>query len=128
MLKKLLTLLFLAVPLQASELNKIFEQKWQENKIQPAKEISKDQWMRRVYLDLFGRLPTVNELIGKKDRPKEELVDEMLNRKEYGINFSDVWKVILVGRRPDRFNNTVINNDAFDEWLALKLNNDIPWN
>lgn len=128
MLKKLLTLLFLAVPLQASELNKIFEQKWQENKIQPTEEISKDQWIRRIYLDLFGRLPTIDELMGKKDRPKEEVVDEMLNRKEYGINFSDVWKVILVGRRPDRFNNTVINNDAFDEWLALKLNNDIPWN
>ena len=128
MLKKLITFLLLAVPIQASEFDQIFKNKWQENKIIPVEEISKEQWMRRVYLDLFGRLPSVDELINKKDHSKEELVDTMLRDNEYGKNFSDVWKVILVGRRPDRFNNTVINNDAFDDWLALKLNNNIPWN
>lgn len=128
MLKKILPFLFLAIPIQASELDKIFEKKWQENKITASEEVSKEKWMRRVYLDIFGRLPSVDEINIKKDREKEELVDEMLSKKEYGINFSDVWKVILVGRRPDRFNNTVINNDAFDDWLALKINNNIPWN
>ena len=128
MLKKLLSLLFLAVPLQASELDKIFEKEWQKNNITASEEISKEKWMRRIYLDLFGRLPTVDEINFTKDRSKNELITQMLDRKEYGANFADVWKVILVGRRPDRFNNTVINNDAFEDWLALKFNNNIPWN
>jgi hypothetical protein len=128
MLKKLLSLLFLAVPIQASELDKIFEKEWQKNNITSSEEISKEKWMRRIYLDLFGRLPTVDEINFTKDRSKNELITQMLDRKEYGANFADVWKVILVGRRPDRFNNTVINNDAFEDWLALKFNNNIPWN
>jgi hypothetical protein len=127
MLKKIISLLILALPIQASELNNIIQDKWKSEKITPSVEISRAEWTRRLYLDLFGRLPTVDELIVKSSRTKEELVDELLSKKEYGENFSDVWKVILVNRRPDRFNNTVINNDGFDEWLKNKFNNNIYW-
>lgn len=128
MLKYLVAfLLILQVQTPASELNTIIQKKWTENKITPSRTATKEEWTRRVYLDLFGRLPTIDEINNKSDLAKEQLVNDLLSKKDYGENFADIWKVILVNRRPDRFNNTVINNDGFEEWLKNKFNKNIYW-
>ena len=70
MLKYLVTFLFiLQIQTPASELNTIIQKKWQDNKIKPSVSATKEEWTRRVYLDLFGRLPTMDEINNKSDLP-----------------------------------------------------------
>jgi hypothetical protein len=78
---------------------------WEARKLRPAAEATDGEWCRRVYLDLVGRIPTVEELdrfTARRSRSKRaELVDELLGdqyREEYARNWTTVWTNLLVGR------------------------------
>jgi hypothetical protein len=43
-------------------LNRLFRTAWQEAQVQPARPVDDAAFIRRVSLDLIGRIPTVNEV------------------------------------------------------------------
>ena len=60
-------------------------QAWKEHKLVPSKAATDGEWCRRVYLDMIGRVPTVEELTAyladKKHDKREQLVDRLLGRR-----------------------------------------------
>ncbi len=50
-----------AVPPQVAEINEAIEQQWKDYEIKPAPDVDDATWCRRVYLDLIGRIPTLEE-------------------------------------------------------------------
>ena len=61
------------------------------------------EWCRRVYLDLAGRIPTVDEVLEYKNassrNKRSVLVDRLLGEgyaKEYAKHWANVWTTILV--------------------------------
>jgi len=79
---------------------------WKARGITPAQVCDDRTFVRRIYLDLAGRIPTreeasafLNELSGDK---RIKLVDRLLASDEYARTYREVWDALLMGRRTGR--------------------------
>jgi hypothetical protein len=83
------------------------------------------EFLRRVYLDLTGRIPTAEQAAAFLDRKdpdrRSRLIDELLASPEYGLHFADLWC--------DRINvkDLPIYREPFIGWLAGHLNQGRGW-
>jgi hypothetical protein len=106
-------------------------QKWRNLGLVPSELCSDEQYIRRLYLDLTGTLPTpaqVNAFVADNDLQKrEKLVDALLESPEYAYFFANKWADILrVKRRgePGRAKGTF----AFHNWIRESVASDKPYN
>ncbi len=89
-------------------IDRLVQRRWQQEQVPVAREASESTWCRRVYLDLLGRLPTVEELRrfqragGPLSEKKRRLVQQLLYgegyREQWAANWASVWTVWLIGR------------------------------
>lgn len=86
----------------AAIIDRRMRQRWDEIGQQPASAATDAEFVRRVYLDLTGRIPSQQELRefcqdstpGKRDR----LVDRLLASDEFVIHFANQLNALLLGR------------------------------
>jgi hypothetical protein len=98
-----------------------------EAKIAAAAEADDAEFLRRVTLDLTGRVPTWQQaraFLDNKDADKRRrLVDQLLAGPAFGQHFADVWRMLLAppeeGAKP--------RPDILSPWLADQLNRNRPW-
>jgi hypothetical protein len=94
----------------------------------PASPLADDsEFLRRVTLDLTGRVPTYQETVAfladrSPDR-RRRVIDELLASPAYGQHFAAIWGPLLaprqVGTKPTR--------DTFSPWLAEQFNAGRGW-
>lgn len=98
-----------------------------ENKIAPARMSSDSELVRRVYLDLLGRIPTAEEttayLDDKAPDKHRRLVESLLSHWEMPSAWSDVLHVWLNGRSPE----PGFGYKEFREYLRSSLAGNKPW-
>ncbi len=106
------------------------KKKWQELGITPSDLSTDEQFLRRIYLDLTGTLPTpkqVTDFLADKDAQKrDKLIDRLVDSTEYSYLFANKWADILrVKRRnqPDRAAGTF----AFHAWIRESIAKDKPY-
>ncbi len=106
---------------------------WEQNSVKPSKRCSDEEFLRRAYLDVLGRIPNIREANaflqvkekGKEAEKRAKLVEYLLADPDYPKNFATQWKVILVGRKnPGRD----IDNGALSAWLRRQFAENRPWN
>jgi len=72
--------------------------------ISPAAPADDAEFLRRIYLDLTGSIPTVGEakafLDDKSPLKRQQLIDRLLNSPEYARQMQRVFDVALMERRP----------------------------
>lgn len=99
-------------------------------KIPPSPLADDAEFLRRVYLDLAGHIPSAEKaktfLDSTDPYKRSKLIDELLASSEYGRHFAEIWADILIKRDPD--NNKGLRPEAFTGWLAEQFNTDKPWN
>jgi ferric-dicitrate binding protein FerR (iron transport regulator) len=88
------------------------------------------EFLRRVTLDLIGRIPTYEEatsFLNSADPDKRRhWIDQLLDGPEYGLHFGAVWRNLLVPRDATKGGKT--QADKFSPWLAEQLNRNRGWN
>ncbi|HUY93372.1 MAG TPA: DUF1549 domain-containing protein, partial [Pirellulales bacterium] len=76
---------------------------WQRRGIQPAPRSGDRTFVRRAFLDLAGRIPTLAEaeafVQNASPDKRAELVDRLLNGAEYARHFSEAFDVVLLERK-----------------------------
>jgi hypothetical protein len=102
---------------------------WEQASVKPSPVCSEEEFLRRAYLDIIGRIPNVQEAMGylqsKESGKRQKLVEYLLNHPDYAKNFGNVWTVLLLGRgRMDRD----VDRPALSAWLRKQFNADRPWN
>ncbi len=110
---------------QVQEINKQIRAVWTDYGLKPAEPATEGEWCRRVYLDLIGRIPSVeelNEFTSSKSRTKrEELVNKLLYDEayveEYARNWTTIWTNILIGRTGGNDNNSMISREGMQKYL-----------
>jgi mono/diheme cytochrome c family protein len=79
---------------------------WEARHLQPAPLCDDRTFVRRVTLDLIGRIPTPEEsasfLFDSAPNKRPALVDKLMNSPEAARNFREVWDALLMGRRGGR--------------------------
>ena len=107
--------------------NSELESQWSANNVQPSPVAKDSEWLRRVYLDLIGQIPTAEEaaefLASKDSRKREKVVDSLLQRPEYITNWSTIWANLMVGRTPDRDEY----REALTKYLRNSFRENRPW-
>ncbi len=77
-----------------ADINQQLRDRWQQQQIVPAGEVSDDVWCRRVFSELIGREPYANELRDFVQNTSEDrrthLVDQLLG-PSYRQEFSERW-------------------------------------
>jgi hypothetical protein len=101
---------------------------WDETGIQPAARSDDAEWMRRICLDLIGRVPTVGEaerfLADRSESKRESLIDQLLDDTAYARNFTTKWTNLLIGRS----SNPLVNRESLQKFLRMNFAANRPWN
>ncbi len=107
------------------------EAAWADANIKPAEQAADLEWCRRVYLDLIGRIPTIDEVLQYKNDSSHNrqsvLVDRLLGEeytREYAKHWANVWTTILIGRDTD---NRMIDRDGMRKYLQAAWEANIPY-
>ncbi len=119
-----------------SFINDQIEKGWKENKIEPSSPAIDYVWIRRVFIDLIGRiptaLPTTNDVKGDPVMAKGELpyfleisatkrraavIRYLLNHPDYAKNWANLWTVWLITRTTQ----PGIDRQNLHSWLERQL-------
>ncbi len=97
----------------------------------PPSELADDAtFIRRVTVDIAGRLPTIDEtksfLADKDANRHEKLVDRLLASPDYAYYFAGKWGAVLRNRRKDAKSETT-PTFAFHKWIKTSLEQNKPF-
>jgi hypothetical protein len=103
-------------------------QGWQDNEITASAAATDEEWVRRIYLDLLGRIPTMEEarkfLADESPRKRSLLTEELLEHEDYVRNFTTVWSNNCIGRgAPQRVSRT-----GMEKFFREAFARNRPWN
>ena len=110
---------------QVEQINKYIRQTWSDYGLKPSAEASDNEWCRRVYLDIIGRIPSVDELkafsADKSADKNRALVETLLYddayTQEFARNWTTLWTNLLIGRTGGMDNNSMINRSGMQKYL-----------
>jgi hypothetical protein len=106
--------------------------KWQELGIMPSELCSDETFVRRVYHDITGTLPTPQQVSAfkadKNPNRREALVDALLETPEYSFLFANKWADVLRVKRGNQQNqNRAFGTFAFHNWIRESIARDKPY-
>lgn len=103
---------------------------WAKHAVTPAPRSADHEFLRRVYLDLVGTIPTHDEAVaflGDPDpKKRDKLTDRLLADPRFGTAQADVWDLVMFGRHPANADATR-KRDTFKAWLAKQFNENVPY-
>ena len=90
---------------------------------------SDEEFLRRVYLDITGTIPSAAKAIefldSKEPNKRAKLIDELLASPGYGRHMADIWAALLVQRSSE---NRRVNFAPLAKELEKRFNDGMPWN
>jgi hypothetical protein len=114
----------------AAKIDRHFEKAWAAIKITPAPAIDDAAFLRRLYLQLAGRIPSVVEmqhfLDDKAADKRVKEIEKLLASQRYPLHMANVWRAILL---PE----AVAGSDArgfagpLQTWLRSRFAADVGW-
>lgn len=114
----------------AKRIDQLLLQSWEKARVQPARSADDAEFVRRVYLDLAGRIPAVSEVrefLGDKraDR-RARLIEKLLSSPRYSQHFSTVYRALLI---PEASNDLQVRSQipGFERWLRDKLKDNVGY-
>ena len=96
--------------------------------ILPSQSCSESQFLRRLYLDAIGRLPSPDELIAyeldREPNKRSRWVTSVLERPEYGDFWANKWADLL---RPNPYRVGIKATYSLDAWLRDTFRKNLPY-
>lgn len=97
--------------------------------VEPAPPADDAEFLRRVFLDLSGRVPAYDETVAFLDDPdpdkRAKLVDARLADPDFGAHFAIEWHRLLIPRTAGAYGR--IPHEKFRAWLAEQFNSGRGW-
>ena len=118
-----------AAPLPESQkIDQLLSQDWEKAGLKPNPPASDEVLVRRLYLDIAGRIPTLDEAqayISSKDPQKRvRLIDTLLASDGYTSHMFNYWADVL--RLTDNVKGR-ITAEAYEEWLKQQIKANTPY-
>jgi hypothetical protein len=113
-----------AVARLAAGIDAHIARRWAAEQVRPTDPSDDAEFMRRVTLDLAGKIPAVadlHEFLDDTDPDKRrKLVDRLLESPAYVMNFSNVWRSVMMPEA-DASPEVRFFVPAFEAWLRKRL-------
>jgi hypothetical protein len=110
-------------------IDKYIDARLQKDGLPPSPLASDADFLRRVYLDITGVIPSYEKarafLDDKASNKREKLVDDLLNDSNYGRKQADIWttKLFTIDSA-----NRFVQKEPFAAWIKEQFNKNTPWN
>ncbi len=115
---------WLLLAVAASPVDQILEATWKEQGVEPARACTDEEFLRRITLDLVGRIPTLEEVRAFQAQPNRAAkIDELLASSEFARSWSELWAATLVGYS-DAFG---ADREVLRTWLEASFRDDRPY-
>lgn len=102
---------------------------WEKQQIKPAAASSDPEFLRRIYLDVIGVIPTYDETVAfladNATDKRAKLIDKLLEDPRYAQHQADLWDLILFGRNPPGYNTD--RRDGIQRWLREQFAANRPY-
>lgn len=120
----------------AEKIDAILQAYWKENNAKPNTRTDDHEFVRRAYLELAGRIPTIEEAEAfcdaKGSAKRGKLIDDLLESPGYVSHFFNFWADILrLKERADRdlwldpymawVKQSIADNKPYDQWVYEML-------
>jgi hypothetical protein len=116
--------------LQPAQLDELIEKGLVATKTPVAEPTSDEEFVRRVYIDVLGKLPNpgpIRDFVNSRVRNKRALlIDGLLKQPEYAENWARYWRDVVSYRSPNE-NDRQVNYPMFEKWLAEQFAENKPW-
>lgn len=103
---------------------------WKKAGVVPAPPVDDARFLRRVYLDITGTIPTPDAvkafLADKSPDKRARAVDALLASPKYADEWTSYWDSVLIGRGPVK--SALLDRVAWKEWLHEQFAKNAPWN
>lgn len=113
-----------------NKVDELTQKKWIDLGLVPSRRTNDHEFVRRLYVDLCGRLPKPDEVqsfIESTDPEKRNaLIDRLLDGTEYAAHFAMKWGAILQNKRAGRADYTA-GTHAMSLWLKDAFHRDMPY-
>src|SRR5205814_117253 len=114
----------------AAELDRLVTAELRQDKIQPTARISDEAFLRRVTLDLTGKLPPAADIgafVTDRDPDKRsKVIDKLLASDAYAKHWAKYWRDVVSAEYTDRRATAIV--PAFERWLIEEFQANRPWN
>lgn len=109
------------------EIDRLIRTAWADNKILPAAEADDQEWVRRAYLTLTGRIPTIEQaseyITANSPRKRDQLADALLTSHLTAENLAVNWTNLLIGRSNPRD----VDEHSLYSFLLEQFSGNRPW-
>lgn len=123
-------LTFSTKPLEPGEIDRLVGAELGKVGIKQAAVTTDEQFIRRAYLDLTGKLPTPAEIVSfAKDSSKDKrarLIDRLLDSPEYSRHWGQYWRTVIVSRTTSDFRLNALTQH-FELWLREQFKENKSW-
>src|SRR5262249_40713767 len=113
----------------AAAIDRELNKRLAEAKIPASPQADDAEFLRRVYLDITGRIPTYERTVAFLDSKdpdrRAKLIDELLASPVYGQHFGTIWNNRIVPRDPS---NPKVKTGTLTTWLTEQFNRNRGWN
>jgi mono/diheme cytochrome c family protein len=107
--------------------------KLEQQSLQPAREVDRRTWIRRVTLDLVGLPPTPEDVASfvtdQSPDAYEKVVDRLLASPRYGVRWARMW--LDVARYSDEIIDHILgkppSSHLYRDWVIQAFNDDMPY-
>lgn len=114
--------------LRVNFIDDLVYEKLQTLNVLPSQPIGDDKFLRRVYLDLIGRLPTAEEaaefLENQDSQKRQYVVEALLERPEYADFWANKWADLL---RPNPYRVGIKATQSLDDWIRDAFRRNLPF-
>lgn len=118
-------------------INSQIEKGWKDAEVKPSPEATDNEWCRRLFLDVLGRVPSVQELLAflndKAKNKREALVNRLLDSddyvEEYARNWMTIWTNTLIGRPKSARDEArdMVDRDGMQQYLRRTFLTNKPY-
>lgn len=113
----------------AAQVDRLILAELQRAGVEPAGRASDEDFLRRVCLDLAGRLPTRQEImwfcLDPDPRKYATKIEELLASEQYAEHWARYWRDVIF---TDPMNMQArLGRDVFERWMAERLQQNRPW-
>lgn len=110
------------------EINNQISATWKDNEVDPSPAADDAEWMRRVYLDVVGHIPPVDDVekfLADKDKTKRtKLIERLLDDPAYTRNWTTIWTNLCIGQQTPRR----VSRDGMQKFFREAFGRNRPWN
>lgn len=108
-------------------LNTKFSALWKQENIKPAQVVDDGTFLRRVYLDLTGTIPSVSQArdFFEDSAPykRRQLVDDLLQHRKSSLHLARVWRRLMVPRSSPNARLAT----QLEPWLNEQFRDNVPY-